>query len=75
MDGNMKTFKITSSDYIGYLDYSSSLKISLPEDSTNKDNFSNIMKNFVLLFDQYVYEEIADESLKNVKNLNTIKKE
>jgi len=53
----MKTHKISSSEYIGYLDYTSSSKISLPEDSSNKDNLSNIIKDHVLVYDKYIVED------------------
>lgn len=56
-DGSMKTHKISSSEYIGYLDYTSSSKISLPEDSSNKDNLSNIIKDHVLVYDKYIVED------------------
>ncbi len=53
----MKTHKISSSEYIGYLDFTSSSKISLPEDSSNRDNLANIIKNHVLVYDKYIVEE------------------
>lgn len=55
--GSMKTHKISSSEYIGYIDYTSSSKISLPEDSSNRDNLSNIIKDHILIYDKYISED------------------
>jgi len=67
----MKTFKYSSSNYVGYLNYTSSSKISIPEDSSNKDNLSNIIKNHFLMYDNFICEEIIDLTEKKDKFQDT----
>jgi hypothetical protein len=67
----MKTFQHSSSNYINYLDHTSSSKISIPEDSSSKDNLSNVIKNHFLLYENIVQEEIIDLTEKNDKQQDT----
>jgi hypothetical protein len=54
----MNQFSNKSSEYIVYLDHTSTSQIGAPDSSATKDSLSNILKNNVLLYDEIIYHEI-----------------